>query len=123
MCDGICDGSSTCTCKIFFISILTVETCDERTIPSVDHATHELKRSLPNTKVPQLYRQNFSIPKFVNVTYTCEEGYRLQEPDNNVIGCEYVTTPRKGRRERDESVVAKAVWTSAERIICIKSKI
>ena len=106
-----------------FFSILTVETCDERTIPAVDHATHELQRFLPNTSHPQLYRQNFSIPKFVNVTYTCEEGYRLEEPDNNVIGCEYVTTPRKGRRERDKSVVAKAEWTSAERIICTKSKI
>ena len=89
----------------------------------MDHASHEIKRFLPNTKVPQLYRQNFSIPKFVNVTYTCEEGYRLQEPDSNVIGCEYVTTARKGRREYDDTVVAKAVWTNSERIICRKRKI
>ena len=88
----------------------------------MDHATYVLQRFLPLTTVPQLYRQNFSIPKFVNVTYTCEEGYRLQEPDSNVIGCEYNTEERKGRREGDESVVAKAVWTSAEGIICRKSK-
>ena len=119
MSDSICDV--TYTCRI--ISIFTVETCDERTIPAVDHATHELQRFLPPPSVPQLYRQNFSIPKFVNVTYTCEEGYRLQEPDNNVIGCEYNTTERKGRREYDASVVAKAVWTNSERIICRKSKI
>ena len=108
-----------------FISILTVETCDERTIPAVDHATHELQRFLPNTSHPQLYRQNFSIPNHVNVTYTCEEGYHLQQPDNNVIGCEYVTTDRKGSSIWDisgVSVVAKAVWTSAEGIICRKSK-
>ena len=105
-----------------FLSILTVETCDERTIPAVDHATHELQRFLPNTSHPQLYRQNFSIPNHVNVTYTCKEGYHLEQPDNNVIRCEYNTEERKGRREGDESVVAKAVWTSAEGIICRKSK-
>ena len=108
-----------------FISIFTVETCDERTIPSVDHATHELQRFLPNTSRPQLYRQNFSIPNHLNVTYTCKEGYHLEQPDNNVIGCKYVTTKRKGLSIFDiygVSVVAKAVWTSAKGIICRKSK-
>ena len=156
-----------------FLSILTVETCDERTIPAVDNATYEIHRfmsenpttnpplfrqdisepayenvtntqrfmsentttisslqqnfSVPDyesaTTVPPSLRQEFSIPKRVNVTYTCEKGYRLKDPNNNTIGCEYVTTPRKFKNGSiHDTVIAKAVWTSTEGIICEKGE-
>ena len=93
-----------------------METCDERTIPGVDHAIYEIYRfmSVNATTISPSLGQNFSVPDYVYVTYTCEAGYHLQDPKNNVIGCEYVTTPRVGSK----NVTAKAVWTSADGIIC-----
>ena len=106
--------------KVFFW-ILTVETCDERTIPAVKHAAYDLNRFA--TTIPSSLRQEFSVPNYVNVTYTCEEGYRLQDPNNNTIGCQYVTTPRKfSNGSIHNTVVAKAVWTSTEGIICEKGE-
>ena len=59
-------------------------------------------------------RGNFAPPGSVNVTYTCHKGFKLQNPQNYSIGCEYVTTP-----ERDnQDVITKAMWTSTDRIIC-----
>ena len=107
---------------MILFELLTVETCDERTIPAVAHATFELKRlafhkngtsTLTSTSTEL---QNFTIPDHVNVTYTCDEGYRLRDVNSNVIGCKYVTTPRKG----SQNVTAKAVWTSTDEIICGK---
>ena len=94
-----------------------MEVCDERTIPTVNHATYELQRFMfykNDTLKPPLDRQKFSIPKHVRVTYSCNPLYRLQNPNNNVIGCEYVTTPRNG----SIFVTAKAVWTSGAGIRC-----
>ena len=113
---------------MILFELWTVETCDERTIPAVAHATFELKRfvfhkngtstststSTPTSTSTEL--QNFTIPDHVNVTYTCDEGYRLQDVNSYVIGCKYVTTPRKG----SQNVTAKAVWTSTDEIICGK---
>ena len=98
---------------------MTVETCDETAIPAVKHTTHKIHHFTfyeNGTSKSPLPKQNFSLPKHVTVTYTCNRGYRLQDPNNNVIGCEYVTTPRNGTK----NVTAKAVWTSADGIVCQK---
>ena len=132
------DCYAVAVCIWFFVEItrphirITVEICDERTIPAVDNARYEIHRFMSEnaTKIPPSLRQNFSVPGYVNVTYACEKGYRLQDPNNNMIGCKYVTTPRKfSNGSIHETVVAEAVWKSAEGIICkyseeaIKSKV
>ena len=132
------DCYAVAVCIWFFVEItrphirITVEICDEPTIPAVDNARYEIHRFMSEnaTKIPPSLRQNFSVPGYVNVTYTCDQGYRLQDPNNNMIGCKYVTTPRKfSNGSIHETVVAEAVWKSAEGIICkygeeaIKSKV
>ena len=53
---------------------------------------------------------NFYLPGSVNVTYTCNEGYKFQHPQNFTVGCEYVSVI---------SVITKAMWTSTDGIICV----
>ena len=89
---------------LFFTRI--VEACDERVIPAVTHATYTV------TKEP--LRGNFALPNRVNVTYECDEGYALQYPENYTVGCEYITR----RRSDFEDVIAEALWTSTDGIIC-----
>ena len=72
--------------------------------------------------LPQSLPQFFSVPGYVNVTYICEEGYRLQDPNKNMIGCKYVTTPRKLGWRDHETVAAKAVWTRTDGIMCEKGE-
>ena len=97
-----------------------METCDESTIPTVNHATYALSHfnTHAETRIPPLHRQNFSLPKHVNVTYSCDKGYRLQDPNKNMIGCKYVATARTGAGD----VIAEAVWTSTDEILCKKSE-
>ena len=101
--------------------ILTVETCDERTIPAVSNATYTLHRSMfyPNgTAVPPSLLHEFYVPKYVNVSYACDEGYRLKYPYKHVIGCQYVRMSREGQQNLPD----KAKWTSADGIGCEKSE-
>ena len=126
-CANLCKNISLplllCFEVMIFPWILTVETCDERNIPAVDHATYKIHRFMSEnaTTTPPSLRQNFSVPGYVNVTYTCDLGYRLQDHNNNVIGCAYVKTPRRySNGSIHFTVVAEAVWTSSEGIICEK---
>ena len=98
---------------------MTVETCDVGAIPVVDHATFELQRFINATDNPTLLAQNFTIPNYVNVTYTCNAGYQLQDPNNNVIGCEYVTKPRNPKKG---TMIAEALWTRPDGIFCEASE-
>ena len=57
---------------------------------------------------------NLTLPGSVNITYTCNKGYKLQHPQNFTVGCEYVTT-----RESDhQHVTTKPMCTSTAEIIC-----
>ena len=86
--------------------IYIVEACDKKTIPTVTHATYIVSEETTSG--------NFTLPDRVNVTYTCNEGYTLLYPQNFTVGCEYITTPRG----EHGNVLAKAVWTSPDGIIC-----
>ena len=96
-----------------------METCEKKTIPMVEHAKHMMHQS-QYPKDPdrlELPHENFTLPGYVNVTYTCDDGYLIQDSNSSVIGCEYVTSPRNG-----SGITAKAVWTSAKGIVCKKGE-
>ena len=107
----------------YIYDFLTVETCDHRSIPLVDHGSYALQCfDAEETEIPPLGRQNFTIPRQVNVTYSCDKGYRLQDPNTNLIGCEYVTKRRTRSETKSDDVTAEALWTSTLGIACIKSE-
>ena len=57
---------------------------------------------------------NFTLPGSVNVTYTCNKGYKLQHPQNFTVGCEYVTELESDHQD----VTTKPICTSTDEIIC-----
>ena len=87
------------------------------TIPTVDHAKYAIQYFGQPTYSDSKIAENFTVPGYVNVTYTCDEGYSLQDASNHSIGCEYVTKQRE-----NYGVTATAVWTSTDGIVCKKGK-
>ena len=59
---------------------------------------------------------NLTLPGSVNVTYTCNKGYKLQHPQNSTTCCEYVTPVESDNKDKD--VITKPMWTSTDEIIC-----
>ena len=59
---------------------------------------------------------DFAAPGSITVRYACEEGYKLVDPKNNIVGCEYV--PTLGDRQPNEH--RRVRWTNADGIECIK---
>ena len=57
---------------------------------------------------------NLTLPGSVNITYTCNKGYKLQHPSNSTACCEYVTPVESDNKD----VITKAMWTSTDEIIC-----
>ena len=96
-----------------------MEICEKKTIPIVEHATHTMQQfQYPKDRDRlELPQENFTLPGYVNVTYTCDDGYLIQDPNSSVIGCEYVTSPRIG-----SGITATAVWTSTKGIVCKKGE-
>ena len=57
---------------------------------------------------------NLTLPGSVNITYTCNKGYKLQHPSNSTACCEYVTPVESDNKD----VITKPMWTSTDEIIC-----
>ena len=86
-------------------------------IPTVVHATYAIQYFGQPKYSEDTIPENFTLPGYVNVRYTCDEGYSLQDASNHSIGCEYNTTERQ-----NYGVTATAVWTSTDGIVCKKGK-
>ena len=95
-----------------------MERCDERLIPTVDHATYAIQYFGQPRYSGHTIPENFTLPGYVNVTYTCDEGYCLQDAYKRAIGCEYNVT----KRRQNNGVTANALWTSTDDIVCRKCK-
>ena len=80
--------------------------CDKRTIPVVTDASYTISEEDTNG--------NFALPGSVNVTYTCNKGYKLQHPQNLTVSCEYATPVESDNQD----VITKPMWTSTDEIIC-----
>ena len=93
-----------------FILITTVDACDKSTIPSVEHALYSISEENDGG--------DFATPDGVNITYACEDGYKLQDPNNRVVGCEFIPTPG----DEQDGVNRRVRWTDTDGIVCIKGK-
>ena len=73
------------------------------------------------SSVPTVKHANFTIlpghggsmlPGRATVAYSCVSGYELENPDNNIVECEY------GNDDQNRT----AFWTGQEKIQCVESK-
>ena len=103
-------------CYRIFSLVLTVEACDERSIPEVDHATYEIYHHRYSGDV--IPEQDFSLPGRTDVTYTCDRGYYLEHPKNKKIGAKWDF----GHRRWTNQQLMRCEWKSAEGINCKKGK-
>ena len=92
---------------MFFTLITTVDACDKTRIPSVEHTNYSISEEEDGS--------GFAPPGNITVIYTCEDGYRLRNPDNNKVGCEYIPTP--GDKQGDLN--RRVRWTSTGGIACL----
>ena len=75
---------------------------------------------MPNAikKMPQ--SNGLMLPGNVNVPYTCETGYELENPEINAAKCDYAFEDRAGRPENNNDQLVTAIWAGHERIRCKK---
>ena len=79
-------------------SILVGTSCDEEIIPNITHATFRISKGD--------VRYDFTYP--MAVTYACDKGYDLLDPDRYVVECEFpAATPQ---------------WKNFSGVICGKFK-
>mgnify|MGYP001796427514 CR=1 FL=1 len=81
-----------------------------RTLPAVPHSSYTV------SEVDAA--GNFTLPNRVNVNYACNEGYKLLYPQNLIVGCEYITSPKGERNDTigEDAFPIEAVWTSTDDI-------
>ena len=85
-----------------------VASCDKTTIPAVEHATYNLYEGD--------IKDGFTLP--LMITYTCNEGYSLQDSNRYVVKCEYSNGIQTGERE----LAVRAQWSSSNGIVCERGK-
>lgn len=94
---------NVCHCHLF-----AVVECDMWAVPVVEHAIIISK--------PE--HDGLMLPGTVSVTYKCETGYELENPNNNAAECHYEINDREERPADDKAQVVKAIWTGQKSIRC-----
>ena len=61
-------------------------------------------------------KDGFTLP--LMITYTCNEGYSLQDSNRYVVKCEYSNGIQTGERE----LAVRAQWSSSNGIVCERGK-
>ena len=82
--------------------------CDKTSIPTVEHAKQLLSEGT--------VRFDSTLP--MSVTYTCNEGYSLQDASRYVVECEYSNGTQNGVGE----LAVRAQWSSSNGIVCERGK-
>ena len=83
--------------------------CDEKLIRNVEHATY--------TVTVGNFGDDGTLP--MNVTYTCDEGYSLRDPDTFIVDC---VLPRITQDDGGDST-AEARWRSFNAVECDNGEI
>ena len=86
-----------------FVVVLAIS-CDEKLIRNVEHATY--------TVTVGNFGDDDTLP--MNVTYTCDEGYSLRDPDSFIVGC---VLPGITQGDGGDST-AEARWRSFDAVEC-----
>ena len=86
-----------------FVVVVAIS-CDEKLIRNVEHATY--------TVTVGNFGDDDTLP--MNVTYTCDEGYSLRDPDSFIVGC---VLPGITQGDGEHST-AEAQWRSFDAVEC-----
>ena len=62
-------------------------------------------------------RDDYTLP--MSITYTCNEGYSLQDSSRYVIKCEY----SNGTLNREGESTVRAHWSNSNGIVCERGKL
>ena len=92
-------------CLLFF----AVNTCDKKIIRKVEHSTYSISEGELS--------DDFTL--HLNVTYTCDEGYSLQNPTKYSSVCEFHTPAP----DDQGYAKARAQWRSFDRIECVNGEL
>ena len=97
---------SMCMCCLL---LFAVNTCDKKIIRKVEHSTYSISEGELS--------DDFTL--HMNVTYTCDEGYSLQNPTKYSSVCEFHTPAPDDQGDG----TARAQWRSFYGIVCANGEL
>ena len=89
--------------------LFAVNTCDKKIIRKVEHSTYSISEGELS--------DDFTL--HMNVTYTCDEGYSLQNPTKYSSVCEFHTPAP----DDQGAGTARAQWRSFYGIVCANGEL
>ena len=94
---------------LVLIVIFLVVECDQESIPTIEHAEHNISSQLP-------VNNGYFLPGSASVIYTCKDGYAMSGTQSTAQ-CVY----HKQKRKNDpDNKLVTAIWDGHRNISCGK---